>query len=382
MKSVEESQSTISAIGTSTWFLTGQTDDSEQVRHIAIRSTPFCVGRRSDSSLRLAYSCVSKKHAELLIAQDELWIRDLGSTNGTYVNGEPVTSQVQLRTGDIVQFASVVFRVGRSECKGEELTNIGTIHEETYDHAVAMVQLERLINERTVVPFFQPIVSLDSASRPAVAYEVLGRSHLFGLNSPKEMFKTASQLNLETELSRVFRSQGLELAQHFESTIALFVNTHPAELSGPGLLTSLQELRVCAADRPLVLEIHEAAVTNSNMIRSLRDSLNDCCVQLAFDDFGAGQARLLELADVRPDFIKFDMKLIQGIHHAPPSRQQVVALLVRMVNELEITPVAEGVETEEDHEVLRQMGVQLGQGFYYGRPGAISEYCPDLRSLS
>ena len=266
------------------------------------------------------------------------------------------------------------FALAVQSCVGEELTNVGTIHEDTYDHALAMVQLERLISDRAVTPFFQPIVGLEDPSLPLVAYEVLGRSHLYGLSSPTEMFRTASQLNLETELSRVFRSQGLEIAQAFDMTTALFVNTHPAELHAPGLLASLEELRANAAERPLVLEIHEAAVTNPEMIRSLRDGLNEHQVQLAFDDFGAGQARLLELADVRPDYIKFDMKLIQGIHQAPASRQQVVALLVHMVNELDITPVAEGVETAEDHATLCQMGMRLGQGYYYGRPGSLADY--------
>jgi EAL domain-containing protein (putative c-di-GMP-specific phosphodiesterase class I) len=372
MKSVDESATAASGIDSSIWFLTGQTHDSEHVRHISIRSTPFSVGRRSDSSLHLAYNCVSKKHAELLTRQDELWVRDLASTNGTYVNGQRITSQAQLQSGDIVQFATVVFRVGRTESLQEELTNVGTIHENTFDHALALVQLERLINERAVVPYFQPIVHLQDPSLSSVAYEVLGRSNLFGLTSPTEMFRTASQLNLETQLSRVFRSQGLELAQAFDSDTALFINTHPAELLEPDLLDSIQELRNQAQDRPLVLEIHEAAVTNPRMIRSLRDGLNACQIQLAFDDFGAGQARLLELAHVRPDYIKFDMKLIQGIHQAPASRQQVVALLVRMVNELEIAPIAEGVETAEDHEALRQMGVRMGQGYFYGRPSSIS----------
>jgi EAL domain-containing protein (putative c-di-GMP-specific phosphodiesterase class I) len=282
---------------------------------------------------------------------------------------------VQLETGDIIQFATVVFRVGRAEHLPENLTDVGTIHEDTCDQALAMVQLERLISERSVVPYFQPIVGVEIDTLPLVGYEVLGRSHLLGLSSPAQMFKTASQLNLETDLSRVFRSQGLELAQPLEAKISLFFNTHPAELLGQDLLGSLTELRRDAAQRPLVLEIHEAAVTNPSMIKSLRDNLNDLQIQLAFDDFGAGQARLLELADVRPDYIKFDMKLIQGIHQAAASRQQVVALLVRMVNELGIVPVAEGVENADDHQVLRQMGVRMGQGYFYGRPGSIKDYC-------
>lgn len=375
MNSVDASQSpSVSPIiAPSVWVLTGQTDDSDQVRLIPIRVTPFTIGRRSDSGLCLRHNCVSKKHAELQVVQDELWIQDAGSTNGTYVNGEPINAQVKLCPGDLVQFATVVFRIGRSEHSFEDIADVGTIHEDTCDQALAMVQLERLISERAVVPFFQPIVDLQTPTQLKIGYEVLGRSPVYGLSSPKEMFRTASQLNLETELSRVFRSQGLELAQSTSPSTALFFNTHPVELLGPGLEKSLQELRSLDQERPFVLEIHEAAVTNSEMIQSLRDQLNELRIQLAFDDFGAGQARLLELADVRPDYIKFDMKLIQGIHQAPPSRQQVVALLVRMVNELDIVPIAEGVETEEDHEVLCQMGVKLGQGFHYGRPKAIKE---------
>ena len=83
------------------------------------------------------------------------------------------------------------------------------------------------------------------------------------------------------------------------------------------------------------------------------------------------------LASVFCFYLKFDMKLVQGIHRAPPSRQQVVALLVRMVNELGIIPLAEGVETKDEHDTLRQMGFRLGQGYYYGRPASIEAYLPE-----
>jgi EAL domain-containing protein (putative c-di-GMP-specific phosphodiesterase class I) len=373
MKRLSTSSTSGSAVPASIWFLTGQSDASEQVRLIPIRSVPFLVGRRSDSALCLRQNCVSKKHAELSVSNDQLRVRDLESTNGTYVNGERISAATGLNPGDIVQFATVVFRVSRTEHFEEDANELGTIHEDTYDQAMAMVQLERLINDRAVVPYFQPIVRVDDSTNPLSGYEVLGRSDVLGMTHPREMFHTASQLNLETELSRVFRMQGLELGQALGPNVSLFFNTHPAELLGTELGASLQELRAEAPDRPMVLEIHEAAVTSPQMIRSLRDDLNDLRIQLAFDDFGAGQARLLELADVRPDFIKFDMKLVQGIHQAPASRQQVVALLVRMLNELGIVPVAEGVENAEEHLTLCQMGVQMGQGYYYGRPGSIDE---------
>ena len=124
----------------------------------------------------------------------------------------------------------------------------------------------------------------------------------------------------------------------------------------------------------ITLEIHEAASTNLVMMRELCAFLKDHELLLAFDDFGVGRARLVELGEVRPDFLKFDMGLTKNIEMAPPRRQEVVALFATMVNSLGIKTLAEGVETRECHEILVEMGFELGQGFYYGRPSPISKY--------
>jgi EAL domain-containing protein (putative c-di-GMP-specific phosphodiesterase class I) len=112
------------------------------------------------------------------------------------------------------------------------------------------------------------------------------------------------------------------------------------------------------------------------MIQELRGTLRDLSIQLAFDDFGEGQTRIIELGEVRPDFLKFDMGLTRAIHKASADRQKVVSMLAKMVNELGIISLAEGVESIEDHQVLTDMGFQLGQGFFYGRPAAVSKYAP------
>lgn len=109
-------------------------------------------------------------------------------------------------------------------------------------------------------------------------------------------------------------------------------------------------------------------------MRELCAVLKDLNILLAFDDFGVGRARLVELGEVRPDFLKFDMKLTKNIETAPSSRQELVALFANMVNSLGIKTLAEGVETRECHDILVEMGFQLGQGFYYGRPCPISKY--------
>ena len=102
-------------------------------------------------------------------------------------------------------------------------------------------------------------------------------------------------------------------------------------------------------------------------------------MRLAFDDFGAGQARLCELAEVRPDYLKFDREMIRDIHISP-QRQQMLAHLVQLVIELGVTPLAEGIETAEEGETCRQMGFRLAQGFYYGRPAPVPTYLSALEA--
>jgi len=188
------------------------------------------------------------------------------------------------------------------------------------------------------------------------------------------MFHAASQLNLEAQLSEAFRDRGVEIGKHFPSDMNLFVNTHPKELDHPALYDSLVTLRNLAPEQTITLEIHEGASTNMTMMRELCAVLKDLNILLAFDDFGVGRARLVELGEVRPDFLKFDMKLTKNINDAPTKRQELVALFANMVNNLGIKTLAEGVETRECHEILVEMGFQLGQGFYYGRPSPISKY--------
>lgn len=351
------------------WFLSGQVHDAEGVRKIAIPGFPCQVGRGSNAWIQLNCNSISKIHCEFQLIDGKIALQDMASTNGTFLNGKRLGSEPEfLNDGDLIQFATLVFRLGR----GSPVTESRTMRDDSCDRALAMMQFDRLMNDGGMIPFFQPIVSLETLD--TIGYEVLGRSRLFGLRTPAEMFSAASKFNLEAELSREMRYFGVQLADQHLPDMKIFVNTHPCELVKPGLRESLERLRELAPNLPVVVEIHEAAVTNPEMVSALRRHLASLDIQLAFDDFGAGRARLVELSEVRPDYVKFDMELTRDIHLAPPKRQEVVALIVKMVNDLGIVSLAEGVESADSHEVLKQMNVALGQGYYYGRPSAIDTW--------
>jgi EAL domain-containing protein (putative c-di-GMP-specific phosphodiesterase class I) len=241
-----------------------------------------------------------------------------------------------------------------------------TLEQEPGEWPLALLQFDRMLQDRLVTPHFQPIVTLPE--KRTVGYESLGRSHLEGLQSPLVMFNVAATLGLECDLSVMLRNEGIRAGVTLPGNPILFVNTHPSEMHGPELLKSLREVRDMAPDHSIVLEVHEAAITDPRAMQELRSALRDLRIALAYDDFGAGQGRLCELIEVPPDYLKFDLRLIRNIHTAQAKHQQMLAQLVKMLRDFGIAPLAEGVECREEGETCQQLGFQYAQGFYYGRP--------------
>ena len=354
------------------WRLKGQLVPGGPMQRVPVARRPFVVGRSDDVSLTLAHPTVSSRHSELFEIGGTLMLRDLESRNGTFLNGHAVHTPQPLRGGDIVQFADLAFLVEQPviATQAERSTTMGgsTIAASVQDQALAVMQFEKLLahDSKAIVPHYQPIVSM--GTRQIAGYELLGRSRLAGLESPGQMFEVAARFEQEVELSQMLRELGTRSARLLPETTPLFVNTHPLEVGSQRLLDSLTVLRDLADDRPIVLEIHEAAVADPIRLPELKATLDNLGIGLAYDDFGAGQTRLRELVDVRPDFLKFDMGLIRGLDAADDSKRHTIGSLVAIARDLGVTPLAEGVETEGEHEACVALGFELGQGYLYGRP--------------
>ncbi len=345
------------------WFLCGPTASGEAIQHTPIDDNPFIVGRRNGSSMRINFRTVSGNHASLWVEKGNLYIKDLESTNGTYVNGRRIEEPMCIGEDDLIHLAEAPFRI-RHQSASCSLS--GTFQENVCDQALALVQFDRLMSQRLVVPHFQPIVSMTQGE--TVGYEILGRGRVFGLESVGAMFQAAEQLNLEVELSRLLRWEGVRVGRGLPDGPLLFVNTHPKEMIGDGLVESLIKLREMAGVHRIVLEIHEAAVTDPASMLKLHSRLKSLDIEMAYDDFGSGQARLAEIVEARPDYVKFDIGLVRGIDNADEARLQMIRTLVKMVRDLNIKSLAEGVETEAEATVCRELGFELAQGFYFGRP--------------
>jgi len=345
-------------------------DESGRLYRVPIHSLPFRVGREAGLELTLPLQVVSFRHAELYERDGRLMARDLGSTNGTFLNQEPVVGEVPLDEGDILHFATLEFRLGLMEAESSESLIGSTAIISARMPQLVVEKAERLrvlLAQGAVRHVYQPIVGL--AKRELLGYEVLGRGDFEGLpTAPYELFDLAAVLGMEVELSELLRQNSFPECASFLGSPRFFFNTHPRELREDRLLRSLERARSEFPQIRMAIEIHEAAVTDSKMIQRLMADLQRLDILLVYDDFGSGQARLLELADVPPDYLKFDRSLIQDIDGAPPARRQLLASLAAMALDLGIDLIAEGVESEEEAKVCRRMGFAYGQGFLFSRP--------------
>ncbi len=357
------------------WSLESFGTDGAHVDFV-ITQLPCRIGRSKENDLVIANLGLSRVHA--VLSRDisgQIRLVDENSTNGTFVNRRRIEGYCLLNENDIIHFASAEFklRMRLVDQKNvlsfdEMLTTIMPANMALSEYFVPNeAEFDELILGYGLSGAAQPIV--DALTRQVVGYELLGRAnHPLLPNTPIELFGLAEAMDRELDLSLAFRDFGIsKIAPHFTDH-TLFINAHPKETFSEVFLASLERLRHASPKLGIVVEIHESAVTDTVKLREFANRLALLDIRFAYDDFGAGQARLLELADVPAHFVKFDMSLIRGLHKASERKRQVVRDLVQMVLATGSVPLAEGVEDEEEAQVCIEMGFQLIQGYLTGRP--------------
>jgi EAL domain-containing protein (putative c-di-GMP-specific phosphodiesterase class I) len=344
-------------------------------RHLPLDAFPAVIGRHPECSIQLGVDRVSRRHARFDRSGLALVVEDLGSTNGTFVNHRQIFQPTLLNVGDIVHLADHEFRLMSQQdtlspaAKGDE-TVVG-MTALPRDFPLRMPAFMELMDQEQVIGYCQPIVTADGEP---FGLELLGRgAHPALETSPEELFALAAALECEVRLSRLMRRQCFAEASAMGLACPLFFNNHPAECEDlDGLMLELRELRGRYPDLMLVFEVHESAVTDLAAMAEVKQELRQLDIDLAYDDFGAGQARLLELAEVSPDFLKFDMALIRDLTDSDSARYRMLESLNGMIADLGVRTLVEGVEVEATVELCRRIGIDYMQGYYFGRPRAIS----------
>lgn len=241
---------------------------------------------------------------------------------------------------------------------------------ESSDAAERKARLEEIIAAGTVRTLVHPIFRLDDMS--IIGYEALSRGPEDSeFERPDKLFKVAYDADLVVTLERLCRRRAFETAAGLPEGRKLFINIEPDAVGDPELrdimfTTLLADAKIRPED--IVFEITErTAITDFASFRATLEYLRTLGFRIAVDDGGAGYGSLQCLAEVRPEWLKIDMSLVRGID-TDSVRRSLVASMAMFAERLGVKLVAEGIERREELEVMRDLGVEFGQGFLFCKP--------------
>lgn len=233
------------------------------------------------------------------------------------------------------------------------------------DHATRE-RVRRVLEADDFAIAVQPIVRLDSGA--LVGAEALARFPSPPVQGPDRWFADAYAAGLGPELELAAARKAINLLGELPPRAYLSVNIGPEALA----TTEFIDLVVHADAERLVIELTEHfAVEDYERLRSALCRLRRAGARLAIDDTGAGFASLAHILKLSPEIIKLDRDLARGID-ADPVRRALAAALVDFAKQTGAQVVAEGLETDAELATVRQLGIDLGQGYLLGKPGPTS----------
>ena len=243
------------------------------------------------------------------------------------------------------------------------------------DELLVLERLQDVLLRERVVTAYQPILRMQEGT--IMGFEALSRGPRgSGLESADALFEAAAANNLHVELDRLCRKRALLSSARIPSNAKIFVNTLPATMRDPqfrgkALIDSLDKAQV-APDR-IVIEITEGLVIeNYPIFRDTMAYFTDLGMSFAVDDVGSGYSGLESIAKLRPGYLKIDIALVRDVHVSNVNRAMVKAIIA-LGHGIGAKVIAEGIENEEETQVLRAMGVDFGQGYHLARPDAGQE---------
>lgn len=234
----------------------------------------------------------------------------------------------------------------------------------------SLYQLQKLILNQDIKTVFQAVVDINSLD--VIGYEALSRGPVDSdFNSPLIMFLLAAEYGLTFELDSICRKTAFESARHIDPDTKIFVNTlpmtiHDPEFRGKYLEDLLQDVKVKPEN--VIFEVNEGlAIDNYDLFKSALKDYSDIGIVHASDDIGRGYADLERILELAPGFMKLDISMIRGIHESY-IKQQMVKAMVGLAGNITSKVIAEGIECKEEYEALKELGVDYGQGYLFGRP--------------
>ncbi len=264
---------------------------------------------------------------------------------------------------------------GGEHCRFEQ-----ELHASAEERRSLEASLRMALGRDELVLHYQPVV--DAHNEAVVSFEALVRwnSADHGFVSPAKFIPLAEDTRLIVPIGQWVMRKACEEARHWPEHVKVNVNVSPEQLLEPGFHDEVVQALAATGLRPDRLEIE---VTESIFLRDAsvaRNALEQAMAlgcSVALDDFGTGYSSLGYLRKLKFSTIKVDRSFVQGAAQGSAESLAIINAVVAMAKSLQMSTTAEGVETAEEAELIRNLGCDKIQGYYFGRPMTAA----DARSL-
>jgi PAS domain S-box-containing protein len=303
------------------------------------------------------------RDGKLVRVESDIFMRRDGSSLPVAYTASPFATADGIE-GCVVLFEDITERQADARRVERDLEKLGWLE-----------RIQDALTEDRFVLYSQPIVDLRTG-------EIAQRELLIRMRdarasgdhsrvvAPAAFLPVAEEFGLIVEIDRWVIDRATEIAA---TGLAVEVNVSGRSISAPGLVDHIRHAiqRTGADARKIVFEITETAlVSDDPAARVFVESLHALGCKIALDDFGTGYGGFTYVKQLPVDFLKIDIEFVRDVRTNSASRN-VIQAIVSLATGFGLETVGEGVEDEESLNLLRELGVDYGQGFYIGRPAPL-----------
>ena len=346
--------------------------DGGPAEETPLESFPFSIGRDDSADLKIDSGRVSRGHAVILEDGGGYRVRDLGSTNGTHLNGGKI-DEAPLADGDVLLIADVelTFFSGRQDVFRETVTQVIDSGDDEAAAPLDVIRQVRRMHEvltrRGLAVLFQPVHDLETGSR--FGYLARDPDHdRPGSMAASRRLLWATDCRLTGRIRQLARLLAAEEALELPEPASIFMRLDASEIGADELADSLGRLQdVLAGLHRLVVELPDEAVSDSPGFAQFYRHLKDLSIGIAYHGFAGSGSQVKRYQEIRPDFLELAGSLVRGIDRNSQRRHQVHSI-VRASRQIGSELVAMGVGTQREANSCRELGCRLGEGAHFRCP--------------
>ena len=246
------------------------------------------------------------------------------------------------------------------------------LHQQAMEKHRIESELSKATKRRELILHYQPLVDLTTGNVRSFEALIRWQHPTEGLITPDRFIEIAEESGLIVEIGYwVIREACQVIKQNkVEHQLTIAVNLSPKQFLDPRLLDNIQSILNDIDIDPSCLEIEiteSSLMTNVTDVVDILEQLRVIGIKVAIDDFGTGYSSLAQLKQLPVDKLKIDRSFISSLALSQ-SDQEIVRAIIVMAHTLQIEVVAEGIETQQQLDILKSKNCDIGQGYFFSRP--------------